>query len=73
MVRGEGLSRRQREVLELAARGAEQEETARVLGISPDAVKLHRRRARTRTGARTTTQAVATALMRGWINHGDAA
>jgi DNA-binding NarL/FixJ family response regulator len=54
-------------VLELLAEGLQHEEIGRRLGISSETVRTHLRKASDRLGAATRTQAVATALRRGFI------
>ena len=61
------LTRRQRQVLQSAADGFRREETAHVLGVRDDTVKHHLEAARRRLRARTTAQAVATAIAQGQI------
>ena len=63
--RGEGpsaLSPREREVLRQLAAGGSYGEIGSTLFLSPDTVRAHAHRAMTKLGARTRTQAVATAL-----------
>jgi DNA-binding CsgD family transcriptional regulator len=62
------LSRRQREVLELAGAGLTGKEAARALGLSPGTVQVHLRRARGVLGAITTAHAVALAVGLGLID-----
>jgi len=56
------LSPREREVLRLLAAGGSYGEIGSTLFLSPDTVRAHAHRAMTKLGARTRTQAVATAL-----------
>jgi len=56
------LSAREREVLRLLAAGGSYGEIGATLYLSPDTVRAHAHRAMTKLGARTRTQAVATAL-----------
>jgi DNA-binding NarL/FixJ family response regulator len=56
------LSPREREVLRLLAGGGSYGEIGTQLYLSPDTVRAHAHRAMTKLGARTRTQAVATAL-----------
>lgn len=73
MAAADTLSRRQRQVLELAARGRGVEESAAELGVRPVTVKLYRRLAVTRLGARNLVNAVAIALDSEQIEFRDAA
>lgn len=59
---------REREVLELLARGATDREIADLLGLSPATVQTHVRNAKAKLGARTRAQAVALALQNGLIS-----
>jgi DNA-binding CsgD family transcriptional regulator len=61
------LSTRQREVLEHAARGRTERETAQALGVSKWTVDTHTRRAFARLNARSMAQAVAIAILLGLI------
>jgi DNA-binding CsgD family transcriptional regulator len=54
-------------VLRLLAEGLRQEEIGRRLGIGPETVRTHLRKACARLGAATRTQAVAAALRQGLI------
>jgi len=65
--RGRKLTPRELDVLGLLAEGLQHEEIGRRLGISSETVRTHLRKASTRLGASTRTQAVATALRRGLI------
>jgi len=56
------LSPREREVLRLLAAGGSYGEIGATLFLSPDTIRAHAHRAMTKLGARTRTQAVATAL-----------
>jgi len=56
------LSVREREVLRLLAAGGSYGEIGATLYLSPDTIRAHAHRAMTKLGARTRTQAVATAL-----------
>jgi DNA-binding NarL/FixJ family response regulator len=58
----DALTRREVEVLRLLAEGLQHEEIGRRLGIGPETVRTHARKAGERLGARTRTQAVATAI-----------
>jgi two-component system, NarL family, nitrate/nitrite response regulator NarL len=60
--RRSGLSPREREVLRLLAAGESYGEIGSTLFLAPDTVRAHAHRAMTKLGARTRTQAVATAL-----------
>lgn len=61
------LTGRELAVLELLSEGLQHEEIGRRLGISAETVRTHLRKACDRLGARTRTQAVATALRLGLI------
>lgn len=61
------LTRQQLACLDGAARGRTEQETAAVLGIAPATVRNHLVRARQRLGAHNTTEAVARALVAGWL------
>ena len=61
------LSRREREVLGLVARGLNAEEIADQLDLAPATVRTHVRNAKRRLGARTRAQAVTVALRGGEI------
>jgi DNA-binding CsgD family transcriptional regulator len=58
---------REREVLDLLAEGATDEQIAALLQLSPATVQSHVRSAKSKLGARTRAQAVALALHRGLI------
>lgn len=58
------LSRRQREVLELMARGATRQDCAGILAVSPDTIKRDVELARKFLGARNVVEAVALATVR---------
>src|SRR3954451_3768567 len=62
-----GLSERQREVLQLLARGLNARQIAESLVLSPATVRTHVRNAVVRLGARTRVEAIAIALKRGDI------
>ena len=62
------LSAREREVLGLLAEGMSYGEAGERLAISPETVRVHVRRAMGKLGARTRTQAVASALRRALID-----
>jgi DNA-binding NarL/FixJ family response regulator len=62
--RNQRLTARELEVLALAAEGLSQEEIGRRLGIGAETVRTHARKAAERLGARSRTQAVATAIRR---------
>lgn len=60
----DGLSSRERQVLDLLASGVEQDEIAQALFISPKTVATHIQRILTKLGVHSRTQAVALALRR---------
>jgi DNA-binding NarL/FixJ family response regulator len=60
--RSRSLTERERDVLRLLSEGLYNEETGRRLYISPETVRTHLRKAMTKLGAATRTQAVAIAL-----------
>jgi DNA-binding NarL/FixJ family response regulator len=62
------LTQREREVLTLLAEGMTNERAAATLGISPETVQTHVRKAMAKLDADTRTQAVATALRRSLIS-----
>ena len=64
----ETLTAREREVLGLLADGLAHDEIAQRLGIGSETVRTHVRKASSRLGAATRTQAVATALRLGLIS-----
>jgi DNA-binding NarL/FixJ family response regulator len=64
---GTRLTERELAVLRLLAEGLRQEEIGRRLGIGPETVRTHLRKACQRLGAATRTQAVAAALRQGLI------
>jgi DNA-binding CsgD family transcriptional regulator len=64
---GTRLTERELDVLRLLAEGLRQEEIGRRLGIGPETVRTHLRKACARLGAATRTQAVAAALRQGLI------
>ena len=66
--RAPSLTQREREVLRLLADGLANEEIGKTLHISPETVRTHVRKASSRLGASTRTQAVATALRLGLIS-----
>ena len=61
------LSAREREVLELLAGGADNNEVATTLGISPETVRNHTRNARRKLGARSRSHAIALAIALGQL------
>lgn len=65
------LSPRQTACLRLAARGYAEREIAAELSLAPGTVRNHLQRARRRLGARNTTEAVALALVAGWLAEDD--
>ena len=62
------LSKREREILRLLSNGMTNEGIGGELFISPETVRTHVRRAISKLGAKTRTQAVATALRQGLIS-----
>jgi DNA-binding CsgD family transcriptional regulator len=62
------LSKREREILGLLSNGMRNEEIGGELFVSPETVRTHVRRAISKLGAKTRTQAVATALRKGLIS-----
>jgi DNA-binding NarL/FixJ family response regulator len=64
---GPALTQREREVLALLADGLSHQQIGKKLSISSETVRTHVRKACERLGARTRTQAVATALRRGLL------
>jgi DNA-binding CsgD family transcriptional regulator len=62
------LSRREREVLDLLARGLTGVEIAERLYLSPETVRTHVRNAKTKLGASTRVHAVAIAIQNGDIS-----
>jgi DNA-binding NarL/FixJ family response regulator len=62
------LTTRERQVLRMLADGLAHEEIANQLGIGSETVRTHVRKASSRLGASTRTQAVATALRLGLIS-----
>lgn len=63
----EPLSKRELEVLELLAGGANNNEVAEALGISPETVRNHTRSARRKLGARSRSHAIALAIALGQL------
>jgi DNA-binding CsgD family transcriptional regulator len=61
-------SAREREILDLLAHGATDEQIATMLSLSPATVQSHVRNAKAKLGARTRAQAVALAFRRGLID-----
>ena len=61
------LSARQLEVLELLAKGLSNKEIAAVLGFTTDGTKAHLRAIFTKLGVADRTEAVVTAIQRGWL------
>ena len=59
---GNGLTRRQREILQLYADGCSTEDAAKRLGLSPETVRTHTKAVFTRLGARDRAHAVAIGL-----------
>lgn len=66
-VEREPLSEREREVLEQLASGANNNEVAEGLGISPETVRNHTRNARRKLGARSRSHAIALAITLGQL------
>src|SRR5581483_2315141 len=66
--RAQLLTRREREILRLLADGLRIAEIGRRLYLSPDTIKVHLTKARRKLGARTTAEAVATAVRRSLIS-----
>jgi DNA-binding CsgD family transcriptional regulator len=64
---GRGPTARERQVLEMLADGATDDQIAASLALSPATVQSHVRNAKAKLGARTRAQAVALALQRGLI------
>ena len=62
------LTKREQQVLSLLADGLAHDEIAHRLGIGSETVRTHVRKATSRLGASTRTQAVATALRQGLIS-----
>jgi DNA-binding NarL/FixJ family response regulator len=62
------LTKREQQVLALLADGLAHDEIATRLGIGSETVRTHIRKASSRLGASTRTQAVATALRQGLIS-----
>jgi PAS domain S-box-containing protein len=65
---GEPLSYRERQVLGLLAHGQDGPQIAERLGLSPETVRSYAQSARDKLGAKTRTEAVALALVRGEIS-----
>ncbi len=63
----EPLSKRELEVLELLAGGANNNEAAEALNISPETVRNHTRNARRKLGARSRSHAIALAIALGQL------
>ncbi len=61
------MSRREREVLTLVARGLTTEDVAQRLGISPRTVQFHLDSVRTKLGAANRQEAIAIATRAGYI------
>ena len=61
------LSRRELQIVELAAAGMDYKESARAICISPDTVRRHLANSREKLAAKNTTHLVAMALSRGMI------
>ena len=69
--RGEPLTDREREVLELVATGITNREVAQQLYISINTVKVHLRNIYTKLAADSRTEATMIAVREGWVNVGD--
>jgi len=65
---GRSLSPREKECLELASRGLQNVEIAKVAGISTNTLKYHLKNAYDKLGVTNRTEAVAEAIRRGFIN-----
>ena len=64
------LSAREQEVLELLASGLTSADVGTALGIAEETVQTHVRRSMAKLDARSRTQAVASAIRRGWLGDG---
>jgi len=71
--RGEPLTDREREVLELVATGITNREVAQELFISINTVKVHLRNVYTKLGADSRTEATMIAVREGWVSVGEGA
>jgi DNA-binding CsgD family transcriptional regulator/N-acetylneuraminic acid mutarotase len=71
--RGEPLSDREREVLDLVATGITNREVAQELFISVNTVKVHLRNIYTKLGADSRTEATMIAVREGWVGIGEGA
>jgi len=69
--RGESLTDREREVLELVATGITNREVAQELFISVNTVKVHLRNVFTKLGAESRTEATMIAVREGWVQVGE--
>lgn len=69
--RGEPLTDREREVLELVATGITNREVAQTLFISVNTVKVHLRNVYTKLGADSRTEATMIAVREGWVHVGE--
>lgn len=63
-----GLSRREREVLELLARGETDKEAARVIGVSVGTVRVYRQRLQTKLGTKCLVQSLLVAARLGMVD-----
>ncbi|MGD2104283.1 MAG: LuxR C-terminal-related transcriptional regulator [Anaerolineae bacterium] len=71
--RGEPLTEREREVLELVATGITNREVAQKLFISVNTVKVHLRNVYSKLGADSRTEATMIAVREGWVGVGEGA
>lgn len=65
------ISDREREILQLAATGATNQQIAHQLHISVNTVKVHLRNINSKTGAASRTEAILYAVRRGWVSLAD--
>lgn len=64
-----GLTPVQLSILQLSARGADQNEIARAMNYSPNTIKAYRNMALRKLGVTTTRQAVAIGYEEGWLKN----